>query len=281
MSTLPFDGDHPPGIRSKIERLLEANCPSPEQDIISLCMTMAKCPVPGAKGSLLRHVTVDIDDFISQIRWHLGQALLLMEIHPTMLKTEDDPQNICEQLGMPMAVQLGLREYVLGGDRVMGRELSENWKGGTVGGWIFHMMIDSAIYRAFSALDRLAVLIWYAAELSEKEHVFFRAGKLSKVHDVLSSADSKALVEIAESELFEFITTYRNGFSHTNKAYSRIAGFPPADSWTTEDGERVLVRPDGWNADDLFALANAAYGQVREALPHVSRICQQKWPASE
>lgn len=280
MPDTPFNREYRPGLLAEIELRLEKNCPSPEAELILLCKTIAKCPVAGANGGLLRRMTLDIDELTSQIRWHLGQAILLMEVHPAIHTPEVNTSDMFKAIGMPAAVQLSLRAYC-GRDEMLRHALTENRKGGTVGGWIFHMMTDSAIYRAFSALDRLAVLVWHAAELSAKEYIFFRSGKLRKVHDVLASAESKALVDLAEDDLFEFLTIYRNGFSHTKKAYSAIAGFPPADSWTTGNGERIVVPPDALSGEDLFALANAAFGQVRLALPHVSAICQKKWPIPE
>jgi hypothetical protein len=275
MPDTPFNREYRPGFLAEVERRLHVNCPSPEEEMISLCKTMSKCPVAGANGALLRRITIDIDELISQIRWHLGQAILLMEVHPAIHTPDVNASDMFKIIGMPAAVQLSARAYSAGRDQLLRPALSANRKGGTVGGWIFHMMTDSAIYRAFSALDRLAVLVWHAAELSAKEHISFRSGKLRKVHDELASAESKALLEIAADDLFEYLTTYRNGFSHTTKAYSAIAGFPPADSWTTEEGGRIVVPPDGLSGDDLFTLANAAYGQVRLALPHVVIICKK------
>lgn len=241
---------------------------------------MAGCPVPGERGAFLRRVALDVDDLSSQIRWHLGQALLLMELHPEIRAAGQDDELPMSQIRMPSAAQLLLRGYVAQANQVLFQDLSQNWRGGTAAGWIFHMMIDSAVYRALSALDRLAVLAWYAAGLPE-ERIYFRSRKIARVDRALSSPDSKALLGIAERPVLELITSYRDGFSHTQKAYSRIAGFPPADSWTTAEGHRVLMRPDGWDADHLLALANAGFAQFRDALPHVVAICQAKWQTGD
>ena len=236
--------------------------------------------MPGKRGAFLRRVALDIDDLSSQIRWHLGQALLLMHLHPEMLEAGQEDFPPIGQHGMPTAAHLLLRGYVFQADKVYFRNLSESWRGGTIGGWIFHMMIDSSVYRALSALDRLALLAWHAAGLSE-ERIYFRSRQIARLDRALSSPASKALLEIAERPVLDLITTYRNGFSHTQKAYSRIAGFPPADSWSNEEGDHVLMRPDGWDAEHLFALATAAFVQFRDALPHVLTICQTKWPVPD
>jgi hypothetical protein len=275
-----MDGGDQFNVMGKVEKLIQKNCPSPELEIISLCKTMAYCPVPAERGAFLRRVTMDVDDLSSQCRWHIGQALLLMEIHPEMLKAGEDGTNPFAHLGIPSAAQLLLRGFVAEPDRVFFDDLSENWRSGTAGGWIFHMMIDSAVYRALSALDRLAVLVWYAAGLPE-ERIYFRSRKMAKVDRALPSPASKALLESAERPVMELITNYRDGLSHTQKAYSRIAGSPPSDSWTTDEGKRVLAPPDWWDAADLFALANAAYTQFTDALPHVLAICQARWPGRE
>lgn len=274
------NGDDQYDVMDRVEGQLRQHCSSPEQDIITLCRIMAGCPVPGERGAMLRRATLDIDDLSSQIRWHVGQAFLLKELHPEILTAGKEDEPFVAQLGMPSAAQLLLRGFVSEPDKVFFHDLGENWRGGTAGGWIFHMMIDSAIYRALSALDRLAVLVWHAAGLPE-ERIYFRGRKMAKVDRALTSPASKDLLEIAERPVLDLVTTYRDGFSHTKKAYSRIAGSPPADSWTTEDGQRVLMRPDGWDAAHLLALANAAFGQFRDALPHVIAICQARWPESE
>ncbi len=277
----PLASSYPPDLIAKVEKNLEESCPSAEPQVVALCKVMANREISGELGAFLRRVTIDTDDLASQMRWNLGQALLVMHLHPEMLKQDKDQTTGGKKYGMPINAQLLIREYVKDADAVFFESLSENRRGGTVGGWIFHMSVDNAIFRALSALDRLAVLAWHAAGLSKDEKIYFRSGKLEKINNVLSSPESKAILEIAKGPLLELMTAYRDGFSHTQKVHSSIAGLLPVDSWVTENGELVFRSPQEWNADSLFALANASYAQFREALPYVTAICEKRWPSNE
>jgi hypothetical protein len=133
------------------------------------------------------------------------------------------------------------------------------------------------VYRAISALDRLATILWYAAELP-MERIYFRSGKIEKVHKAIGSEETGELLKIAEGKLLNFIISYRDGLTHNIKAYSRLAGLPPSDSWKTEDGRSVFWDADEWDAELLFALGRASYLQLTEALGHTTKICEKKWP---
>lgn len=76
----------------KIEKELDLNCPSPESNLIKLGQCVAT--LPDSEGAAkLRRLVFDIDDLTAQIRWHLGQALLLMDTQPGILNAgeDDDP----------------------------------------------------------------------------------------------------------------------------------------------------------------------------------------------
>ena len=241
-----------------------------------MCNGVAAASVQGKPGALLRRLVFDVDDLCGQIRWHVGQALLLLETYPELLAAGKGDDPLLRNVGIPADVALRLRAFIGRPRDVVFGDLSQNWRGGTAAGWVFHMMIDNAVYRALSALDRLAAIAWYAAELPQG-NVYFRSRKMTRVHEKLATASSKALLEIAERPILQLITAYRDGYSHTTKAYSRVAGFPPSDSWETDTGEMAFVDPDGWDAELLFALGRAAFCQFTDALPHVSSICAEKW----
>ena len=140
------------------------------------------------------------------------------------------------------------------------------------------MMIDSAIYRAVSALDRLATVLWYAAELPIKERIYFRSGKVKKLDAAICSDETAHLLRIAEGKLLNFIIDYRDGLTHSTKAYSRASGFTPSEQWKDKNGRLVIWDENAWNAEMLFALGRASYLQFTEALGPSVSICQKKWP---
>jgi hypothetical protein len=261
----------------KIQKELELNCPSPESNLVTLGQCVAT--LPDSEGSAqLRHYVLDIDDLTAQIRWHLGQALLLMDSQPAILKAGEDDDDLIKSYGIPTGVELLLRSNISNADRVLYDDLSTPRRGGTVGGWIFHMMIDSAVYRTVSVLDRLMTVLWYAAELPMKERIYFRSGKVKKLNAAICSDETAHLLKIAEGKLLKLIIDYRDGLTHNTKAYSRASGFTPSEEWKDENGRRVIWHENAWDAERLFALGRASYLQFTEALEPSVSICKKKWP---
>ena len=264
------------GTLIKIQKELDLNCPSQESNLAKLGRCVATLP-DCEKSAKIRHLVLDIDDLTAQIRWHLGQALLLMDSQPDILKAGENDDDLIQGLGMPAGAQLLLRGYIRDADRVLYDDLSTPRRGGTVGGWIFHMMIDSAVYRAVSALDRLAIVLWYAAELP-MERIYFRSGKVKKLHTAVCSDETAHLLRIAEEKLLNFIIDYRDGLTHSIKAYSRASGFTPSEQWKDENGRLVIWDENAWDAEMLFALGRASYLQFTGALEPSVSICEKKWP---
>ena len=260
----------------RIQKKLDLNCPSPESNLVKLGQCVATLP-DGEGAAKLRRLVFDIDDLTAQIRWHLGQALLLMDIQPDILNAGEDDNPMIKGMGMATGAQLLLRGYIIESDRVLYDDLSTPRRGGTVGGWIFHMMIDGAVYRAISALDRLATILWHAAELP-MERIYFRSGKIKKLHKAICSNETARLLQIAEGKLLNFIIDYRDGLTHSAKAYSRASGFTPSEQWKDKDGRLVVWHESAWNAEILFALGCASYLQFTDALEPSVSICEKKWP---
>lgn len=271
-------------ILAKIEEELRINCPSPEEDLVKLSLVAVHLP-DSMTAARVRRFVVDIDDLISQVRWHLGQALLLMDQYGELLKednNEESLERLIRQVGAPTSVLLLLRGYIHQADRVLYGKADEPRRGGTAAGWLFHMMIDSAIYRTIAVLDRIAHILWYAAELPRQNqggreiYVYFRSKRMQAVDASIQSPESGEIVKIASSPLFEFITQYRDGLTHEAKAYSSIAGTIPADVWKGSDGTSINDPIEKWNVELLFALGRAAYFQVLEALKNTVVICDSK-----
>src|SRR5579859_2407591 len=244
----------------KAQALVDLNCPSPEDDLIRLSKSVADSP-KDERHTKLRWLAVEIDDLIAQLRWHLGQTLLLREVYPQIDNAGDDDDPDLKGRGMVTSALLLLRGYVSRPERVLFTDLSEPRRGGTVAGWIFHMMVDDSVGRAISILDRLARVVCLVADESF-EKVYFRSKKLSVVHKKLEMPESQKLVELAESEVFEILLSYRDGWTHERKIFARLAGFPPGDSYTDASGQQVRMQDGDWTADVLFSVANAAYHQV-------------------
>jgi len=268
----------------RIERLLSLNCPSPEEHLNELSGLLAD-QGETERHAQLRLLAVDIDDLVAQSRWHLGQTLLLFEVAPQALESLplDDPlEASIRDSGVPTAALLLLRSYVRDADKVLYSDLEESRRGGTVGGWIFHMMIDSAIFRIIGAMDRMALLLWIVAALpmtdesGRQERVYFRSRKLGRIRDAVPCEELEQLVQIASGPLWEYALSYRDGLSHSAKQYSIIAGSLPAHEWFGPDGQRHDVVSDKWDADNLFALGRATYDQLLQALPLTVSFCRKQ-----
>ncbi|MCK6463180.1 MAG: hypothetical protein L6Q29_05195, partial [Candidatus Pacebacteria bacterium] len=83
-------------ILHKIEEQLQKNCPSPEDELIRLSKIAATLP-DDETSARIRALVIDIDDLTAQTRWNLGQALLLMELHPQILENPE-PKDLVEKI---------------------------------------------------------------------------------------------------------------------------------------------------------------------------------------
>lgn len=92
---------------SKVEQQLRVNCPSPESDLAKLGKIVAALS-DSEESAKIRHFALDIDDLIAQTRWHLGQALLLLETQPHILHAGEDDSELVREFGMPTS----LKNYV-------------------------------------------------------------------------------------------------------------------------------------------------------------------------
>ena len=275
---------------AKVERQLQANCPSPEEQLIRLSKLAADLPADQL-GATVRFLVVDIDDLVAQARWHLGQALILLETQPDLLAPEqpvEDPiERMAQEMVVPTKALLLLRGYIERADKVLFGDLAEPRRGGTVAGWVYHMMIDNVVYRVIAALDRVAYLVWCAADLPRTNknggtvRVYFRSGKMDTVHSKLRSAYSRALLDLSSSPFVEFVTDYRDSLAHTFKQYSKTAGVRPTDSWVEQNGQGFRVEPSSWDASSLLALGNATYHQLLDALGPALAICEARWQTTE
>lgn len=257
-------------LSEKVIPVLEKNCPSPEGDLNALSK-LAGHTKSDALSYQFNRITLDIEDLICQIRWHLGQALCLMELYKQFETRPTSPLDV----SAPVNVFMLLRPYISEVDKVFFPDLAEPRRGGTAAGWIFHMMIDNVIYRSIAGLDRIAHLLWGMAMLKESK-VYFRSGKLKAIAKVLGS-EVDPLITIAESDLFDLILNYRDGFTHQSKAYSLLSGTIPAKPEFRPASATDLA----WDMENLFALGNASYQQFVSALHIIVPICERQFPPIE
>ena len=272
-------------VLKKVEQLVRENCPAPEAELIKLSKIVTKLPRT-QEGAQIRRIVLDIDDLTAQTRWHLGQALLLMTAYPKALgpdADEDEIDKTLRDIGMPSNAMHLIRGFIRDADRVIYDDFTDRRRTGTVAGWVFHMMIDSAIYRAMAALDRLAHILWYAAGLPRQDkkgkavRIYFRAAKIIEIDKVIDDSHSKEILKVAQGPLMEYVISYRNRYTHEAKEYSVIAGALPSHDWVSPDGRHVTERGEKWEADLLFALGNATYHQFLEALKPTVAICEARF----
>jgi hypothetical protein len=272
------DGEKLRSTMKHLEAFLTEHLPLPEADLVGLSKAVARTGESKANADL-RRLVIDIDDFCSQIRWHIGQAVLLYHMHPEIAEPRSDLPDHLRTMPIANAARLTLRGLTIHADPVFFDRATEARRGGTAGGWIFHMMLDSAIMRTVSALDRIAraaALIGHVEFSNDK--VYFRSGKLSVIHRELQLTESQRLLDISEEEPFTFLLDYRDGLSHRTQQFSRPLGLPPGDSYTDETGTRVLVRDPHWRVEDLLGIAIGGDLMVMRAIKELRLIAEALIP---
>jgi len=265
-----------PETLQRVQLSLDKNCPPPEEDFALIGKSIASRPPDHFTGEVTR-AAADTENLVDEMRWHIAQALLLWDLYPNLGKTGDNDNEILKTIGFPGFAPLILRKYTRDATKVLYSDMSTTRRGGSVSGWIFQMMIDNSVYRSIAALDRIARILWImAGELPER--IYFSTKQLAKIHSKLNKPTSEELLAIAKSDVVALLLDYRDGFAHDRKLSSRIAGFPVTHVTRFDDGHPQYERPTNLQIDDLFALANAGYHQVIDALSLLTRLCVKKWP---
>jgi hypothetical protein len=282
----------------KAQQELDLNCPSPEEDIVRLSTAVAFSPET-QQYSQIRFLVLEVDNLISQLRWHIGQAFLLLELYPEIAEDREyidmleqfaqgnpppiELSQFHSMLEMPLKSLLLLRGITSRyAHQVLFTDFSQRLKlrEGTIAGWIFHMMIDNSIARAISILDRLAKITCLVAGL-QIDRVYFRSRILTSISLQLNVSEAETLVKLSESEPYQYLLKYRDGWTHDDMAFARFAGTLPTDVYINPSGKTVQIKGDKWTADTLLVLAQIAYNHVVAALHEVAFICEQKVPMDE
>jgi hypothetical protein len=257
------------------QRELDEAFPAPEVEIGRLSSIAARAPDRRPFVELKRLV-VEVDDLVSQARWHAGQALILRCEHPDLINDEQSKDPVM-RLSMPTKVELLLRHLLKGSDSLLLLDMADRQLGAPMAGWIFHMMIDDAIYRCIACLDRLARIACIACDV-HFDRTYFRGRKMMLLAERVPCRSTESLAHVASSELFELLLKYRDGFSHTRKALSTVSAMPLSDMITGPDGGVQYVENYLWTPSYLLALARGAYQQVTTVLTDICQLCRDRLP---
>jgi len=251
---------------------LDADCPSADKTIISLCKLFHTDILRwNKKDANIAKAIVEVDELIKQLRWHYGQALLIKEIYPSVEKF--DMKNSPKYEDLPAQIILDLRQLVTS-NIVIFEDYDANWFGGTAAGWIFHMMIDNTMIRLISAFDRIAALLFLVSD-TPMEKIYFRSGKMRSLHEKLHMNETQKLLNISSSAEFnKFFISYRDNIIHTKSAFSRMAGFIPTSPYF-EDGELRETHDLYWDTEMLPKLVSAGYKVLSDVLDLAVSVCSK------
>jgi hypothetical protein len=253
--------------------LLDKNFAEPEADLNFISGQL------GNLGQELKYKEVkrlffELDDLLQQARWHIG---ILINIAKTFPDSEL-PQAGLSDGRMPIEAMLLLRQFVVGNKNVHFEDLNEDRKGGKVYGWIFHMFVDNVIFRVFAVLDRIARILTELKKIKfSNDKVYFKSGKLEIINREFNCPETQKLLDMSNEKAFNFLVSYRDGYSHSKKEFSVASGSVPAISYTGEDGKRSHEDGHLWKTQDLLALTNMGYSYVTRAVTELRGIIEKEF----
>jgi hypothetical protein len=257
---------------ARAQEELDRLFPSPERELNRLCDWAADLlDDPRAAGQ--RMLVLDIDDLFSQVRWHIGQAILLRIKYSNLVGKDRSKRGQFQQIGVPAKVPLLLRSLTVGTTDVISRDYTQTHKGMPVAGWVFHMMVDGALYRCVALLDRLARLLCEVTGV-QKKRVYFRSGCLQEIARKCSCEASRRLVATADGEEFKLLLTYRDGYTHERLAASDVSGQRIVhDPGPSEGPEHVADYY--WTPEGLLSLCKIGFGIAVDALTMALEVIHQ------
>jgi len=126
-----------------------------------------------------------------------------------------------------------------------------------LGGWWAGQLIDSAILRGLSSLDRVATILFLVADqpINETKMPAFRPEELRKLRNSYEGEDWESLRELTHHELFLFVKDYRDGFIHRQRKPMQLHG-----DHTTFGADGTIYQ--GIEASMHFALLGAFHEHV-------------------
>jgi hypothetical protein len=270
--TLPESAAHLP---DELQTLLDEHQPLPQSSITRFC-NLAAGTGDTERDASFRRLVVDVDALLMDLRWSIGQALLIIRAFPDLEKPLNETSTLLDRLGMPNRVWVLLRPLLAQHERIFYTDLMERRPGGgTVGGWMLHLLVEDAVSRAIGVLDRIAHLMLLAADLpAPRGRMYFRSGKFEILRDSHAAPIPGPIFDLAKGDELSFLLDYRDGLAHTVRPMTRVMRDPPVDEYGLEGGQRVRQTPISWTAADLVGLAVLGFHVCCEALPHAAQFCE-------
>jgi hypothetical protein len=252
----------------RVQGRLDELFPSPEGSLSALVQCFIEDSDPSTYAELHR-LALDVEDLIDQMRWHMGQAMIIRELNPEAVNQPRSISSANKTFRLSSLIGLGLTRFAARRSVMLCADSLEPWKGGTIAGWQFHMMLDGFLFRAVAVLDRLATIaIKRVGCMSRNDKIYFRSRKIAVLHESVRTKNSEALLDIASSDIVNILIDYRDGLSHRVRPRAFMSSGFYVDSGNASIGE-----PAGyWQAGDLLALAGGAYEAVVKALEHVVNL---------
>lgn len=260
---------------AELQALLDLHQPLPETAIARLC-NLAAGTGDAELDAAFRRTVIDVDTLLMDVRWSIGHALLILRAYPELEKPLDDTDAVFDRVGMPNRAWVLIRPLLAEHERIFYSDLLERRPGGgTVGGWMLHMLVEDAISRAIGVLDRCAHLLLLASNApAPRGRMYFRSGKLTILRDKHGVPIPADLMTLANGEELAFLLEYRDGFAHTVRPMAKAMRTPPVDSFVRPSGELVNEKPVSWSSADLVGFAVLGFHLCTQALPHVAEVCE-------
>lgn len=130
-----------------------------------------------------------------------------------------------------------------------------------LGGWWAAQLLDSAIIRGISILDRVAILLaCIAHRIDYRRMPAFRVNQLEALSPEFGSdSEWKTLLELARGDLFQFVKGMRDGHVHRMRLPAELHG---AFVTSETDADGVHQSTLGIDPDLQWALATALFRDV-------------------
>jgi hypothetical protein len=229
---------------------------------------------------------IDLHRLLEEIRFEVALASLLIEDRRVKLARGElaEPERPALPGPIPMESIALLQRYMreppgppdlfadpyeeISGDRVLGD-------------WFAAQLLDSALFRALAACDRLAILLWVRAgrdikttKRGRERHPAFTPPYLDLLaRNYGEQAEWPELRALADNELFTFTKELRDGFTHSRRLVSEL------------HGERVVayaMEPPmrGVEASEHRALALAFYDVILRPAIGLSGVLLRTAPSA-
>lgn len=208
---------------------------------------------------------VDLVRLLEEIRFSVSVGAMYAhaargELHPRRASHQEWPQNV----GLSPKVRTLLASYTqntyaadqliydpsvpLAGERFLGS-------------WWAGQLIDSAVVRGISALDRLAILLSCTARrIDPRRMPAFRSRELRRLSEVFGSeSEWTTVLALAENEVFQFVKEVRDGHVHRRRLPTKLHG-----EFVTSgrDAAGRYVSTVGMDPDLHFATVTALFQDV-------------------